>query len=334
MDVISCGPYYAVDLAVTHDTGCRVQQQFYINAILGADRVLFGVPHPLGTERRPGQLLIGRCRWEGFLESVSHAIGNRQKLMSWSWTISRLLWATQRWCGLWEANELGYVHARRAVASLHDLMAFNVLFNVFPVDAMRDRLARLMGEELAAIALQWASYPFTMSHYTRLELAKLSLALRVARGKPANLKRFIRDIAFAFTFYISKNPMEDPATLHAEVERLAQMGETELRERRDNLVAQTRMAHTQARRALCHAYQAQVDDPDAGVFELLYLWRALATQEEERHWLQLRVQRNFRWILEAYGLDLSNTSQEQAWSLLRKEAVNDRLASRRCPIRV
>jgi hypothetical protein len=204
------------------------------------------------------------------------------------------------------------------VQSLLAVMSYNILYELFPEQEILNLLEVILGSPDQAKKIYVdLHYSSSVPHYTRINLGLLDLAQEWLQADSIpSLEAFIRDMAFAFDFYIQANELEDPASLRRKVIELAEnyQGSVDLLKKEYAKILEGRerqkKGHFLAWKQVIAALRGGQwpTDQQLQVLAALGLRQTLTTEEEERHFLQMRVQRNCRWALEALDLPMLTTS--------------------------
>lgn len=320
MDFFNVDQLTICDLNLCVDAGSRLQQQFYVQGVQGAPRVLLGQRAALGREYRPGILHIDPGVFAAFRQDLHTRILERPAdCYLWQSRVREDLAALRGTCDAFEsAWSEGRVDARlwqAMYAGLTTLLAYNVLYELYPETEIQAELARHLRDDALARDLYVAvHHTEELPHYTRVNLGLLDLAdAWVARRDTTGHRAFIRDVAFAFDFYMTENELECPETLLSHVQALAERypDPAALQAAREAVQAGRRVARQEAQRAWSELLGRARGDGGLALLGALALRAALATEEEERHFLQMRVQRSARDLLDHLGLPRTTTSAEE-----------------------
>ncbi len=323
MEFIQAGAVVASDFSFTHDCGSRIQQQFYVLGLLRARQQLLGEPGILGREHRRGIVLIPRADFDRFRAALCEEV-LRNPLFCYSHALRlRQLYVDMATaCDVFErtAAQPFLGSAEAMLNALIKAISYNVLYHLYPEKEVKDWLVSLVeDQELAErtyVALHYSDVP---PHYFRVNLGLLDLVeewLRTREMEGAG--RFIDELAFAFDFYIDENELEQSEPLERYVQELAATfnndPEAVCRERRRIELGrlQQKQQYDEAWEAVHSALSRKGTKPSEAtvLMAALGLRQTLATEEEERHFLQMRVQRNCRRILDRCGLSRTESDIE------------------------
>lgn len=315
MHFLTFGTLTVCDVTLSVDAGSRVQQQFYVQGILASQDVLLG-RGPFGHEYRPGIVHFPAETFTHFTTTaLTLSVDNPAFGLLTTRRIHQATADTTCACQITEqATARGQLPSPADVDAmlqhLTQLMAYKVLYDLIPEDDLIARLSDfLQDDDLAAQLYQSLHYTDALPHYTQVNLGLLDLALTTAETGRADPAAFIRSLGFAFDFYIHESELETPAGVHAHVQRL--VDEHDCSPERLRATIQDIHAGRQRQQALSRQAWERLrrtqsrhsPDDTLSLLAALKLHQALGEVEEQRHLLQMRVQRNLRDLLDHLGLD-------------------------------
>ena len=320
MHFLTFGALTVCDVTLSIDAGSRVQQQFYVQGILASRTVLLGQTGPFGKEYRPGIVHFPADIFTDFTTTALRlSAENPAFCLLTARRIQQAITDTTHACENAErplsSGQLpDFTVVDRMLRGLTRLMAYKVLYDLIPEDALTARLGDFLQDDRLAQRL-FLSLHHTehLPHYTQVNLGLLTLALQAAKTGVAAPGEFIRTLGFAFDFYISESELETPQGVSAHVRALLkEHGGDPQRIRktiedvhlgRERQLELSRQAWAQLKRSP----DRETPEDTLALLAVLRLHQALGDVEEERHLLQMRVQRNVRDLLDRLGLDRFTT---------------------------
>jgi hypothetical protein len=326
MDFIFSGETVVCDFTVTHDCGSRIQQQFYVLGLMNVRRNLVGEARPFGEERTDGVVVIRRDEFIAFRQTIRSRILKDPVFCYYH--IATLNHLLRQLAGSCRHFEEAFITSQSAVAKLFEkmmqeliaTMSYNVLYKIFPEEEIFSALDAIFpSTELARRTFIDLHFSSALPHYTRINLALLHLGEKLLREACLpEVESFIREVGFAFDFYIHENELERKVSVQERVIELAQSFDNDAQkiqqEYRNILNSRERQKekYFRAWKSLCRTMRERKEpgERQLQLMAALGLCQALATEEEERHFLQMRVQRNCRWVMERMGTPLTTTSLE------------------------
>lgn len=328
MEFVQSDNYAICDFAMTHDCGSRIQQQFYVQGLIQSPANIFGNSGTHWFERKTGIVFMPLAEFEQFNHTIQQQILHNPKFCYYQiGRVKSLFQSLENACQIVEQAAKHRRPQRRAVEKMMNdllcMMSFNVLYELFPNQEFTNQLDDLIeNERLSQKVFLDSHFSFTLPHYTRINLGLLQLAKTWAEQGQFNVlesQAFIDDTAFAYDFYIGKNEMEKPDSLKAHVIQLAES----FQNNPQRIQREVESIHAGRQKQAAAFYQAwkvlhsamiRKDIPQPQqlcVLSGMGLRQALATEEEERHFLQMRVQRDCRLLMEQLDLPLTTTTLEE-----------------------
>lgn len=326
MDFMFIGETVVCDFTVTHDCGSRIQQQYYVSGLINAPRHLMGEARPFGEERTNGVVVIPRDEFVAFRQAIQNRI-LREPIFCYYHiaALDRLLCQLAESCRHFEE---AFINSQPAAAKLFEKMlqelittlSYNVLYQIYPEDEIFSELDSIFpSTELARRTFIDLHFSSALPHYTRINLELLQLGEKLLREACLpEVESFIREVGFAFDFYIQENELEKNVSVQKRVIELAQSFDNDVQKIQQeyqtivNSREKQKEKYYRAWKYLCRTMQQRKEpvERQLQLMAALGLCQALTTEEEERHFLQMRVQRNCRWVMEKMGLPLTTTSLE------------------------
>ncbi|MFK7602186.1 hypothetical protein ACI3L1_08240 [Deinococcus sp. SM5_A1] len=321
MDFINFGDLTVCDVNLAVDAGSRVQQQFYVQGLCASRAVLLGDSRAFGLEYRPGIIHFQAQEFEQFKRAALQAYDQNPIFCHLTarridQAVSETTMACQRVEAWIQGNQvLAAQHLVPMLEGLTRLMAYKILHDLYPTSQLQLRLAEFLNDaQLAQQLFLPLAFTETWPHYTQVNLGLIDLAIDwLESGHLLGASSFIHTCAYAFDFYIDENPLETLDGLTSHVRELAVRHGNDPQELRkirqsifDGHAAERQRSQAAWERLYCTPHGSPEDT--LALFSALRLHQALGRVEEERHLLQMRVQRNVRDLLDAHGLPRQTTS--------------------------